>query len=122
MLERFISPFYPPIEDRSPLPVLYTPGAFVVLVFGYAIGPGPIRTATISLLLVLFALQRPYYTVGNAAQDYGLSGWFIVFLPLFLDFSATNPRWVGRIDEHPPRKDNKGITRYDLKTWSQRLA
>ncbi|KAI1647387.1 uncharacterized protein F4817DRAFT_337410 [Daldinia loculata] len=122
MLERFINPFYPPIEERLPLPILYTPGAFVVLVFGYAIGPGPIRIAAISLLLVLFALQRPYYTVGNAAQDYGLSGWFIVFLLLFLDFSVTNPRWIGRIDESSSRKDSKGITRHDPKIWPQRLA
>ncbi|KAF3065262.1 hypothetical protein GL218_02728 [Daldinia childiae] len=122
MLKHFIDPFYPPIEERSPLPILYTPGAFVVLVFGYAIGPSPIRTTTISLLLILFALQRPCYTIGNAAQDYGLSGWFIVFLLLFLDFSSTNPRWVGQIDESSSRKDKKGIARYDPETWPQRLS
>ncbi|KAI0847196.1 hypothetical protein F5Y00DRAFT_271315 [Daldinia vernicosa] len=122
MLERFINTLYPLIEERSPLPVLYIPGAFMVLVFGYAIGPDPIRTTTISLLLVLFALRRPCYTVGNTAQDYGLSGWFIVFVLLFLDFSATNPRWVGRRDESSSRKDNESITRRDPETWPQRLA
>ncbi|KAI0095915.1 hypothetical protein F4814DRAFT_435407 [Daldinia grandis] len=124
MLEHFINPFYPPIEERSPLPILYTPGAFAILVFGYAIGPGPIWIATISSLLVISALQRPCYTAGNAARDYGLSGWSIVFLLLFLDFSTTNPRWIGRRDGSSSREDNnKGITtQRDPRTWLQRLA
>ncbi|KAI8957042.1 hypothetical protein F5Y11DRAFT_113937 [Daldinia sp. FL1419] len=124
MLEHIINPFYPPIEERVPLPILYTPGALLLLAVGYAIGPGLIQTTVISSLLVLLFLLRPYYAIGNAVHDYGLSGWFIVFLLLFLDFSSTNPRWTGRTDGFSSRRDGKDIPQSDLKTktWPQRFV
>lgn len=121
MLENLIDSYYPPIGERAQLPALYMPAAFAVLVFGYAIGRGPLRTTVISSLLLLFLLWRPHYTAGGVTPDYSLSGGFVIFLLSFLDLSVSNPRWVGRPDKSSSKKDSSGVAWSDLETWPQRL-
>ncbi|XXG98625.1 hypothetical protein Hte_004950 [Hypoxylon texense] len=136
MLERFLNPFYPPVEERAPLPAAYTPAALAVLALGYAVGPGRVRTAAAGYLLLVLALRRPRFTAGGAAPDYGLSGGFVIFLLAFADMSVSDPRWIGKPKtktkpgpEANSSSDNgsgsgssdNGLAWRDLETWPQRL-
>ncbi|KAI0010928.1 hypothetical protein F4779DRAFT_260529 [Xylariaceae sp. FL0662B] len=122
MLENLINPFYPPIEERAPLPAFYLPAAFALLVLGYAIGPGLIRNTAISSLLLLLTLQRPYYTAGSVASDYSFSGVCIIYFLASLDLGNSNPRWIGRTDKPAPKDGSSGVAWRDAKTWPQRLG
>lgn len=110
---------YPPLSARSPLPALYLPLGYSVLILGYVLGPGSIRGFAISSALLLLALQRPRFTAGDVVQDYCLSGVSIVFLLNYLDHGTAGggPRYFGRADHPLPRP----VGREDNRTWAQKL-
>lgn len=136
MLGQLIDPFYPPIQERQPLPWFYMPGTFGILWLGYSVGPGTIRSSVTSLALLALVLLRPAFTLGSVSKDYSLSGIPILWLLLFVDLgtNAYHPRYVGKPavggGNKPAEKgsgsgsgsdSDSGVGFRDLKTWPQRL-
>lgn len=123
-MERFLNPFYPPLEERPPLPALYVPASMAVLILGFAIGPGRIRTAATTSLLLLLAFVRPGYADIGVTRDYGLSGLIVIFILSFVDLSFSDPRWVGKpkvVRGSSSSSNDAGVAWRDLQTWPARL-
>ncbi|KAK7745743.1 hypothetical protein SLS62_009624 [Diatrype stigma] len=134
MLGRLLDPLYPSVEQRAPLPPLYTPGALAVLVLGHALGPGPLRTSASRLALLLLLLARPCFTTGNVSTDYSRTtitvAWMLLLLDLGGGATAARLRYVGKpsSSSKPATRDGDGSSSVgvgvgygDLTTWPQRL-
>ncbi|OTA99124.1 hypothetical protein M426DRAFT_325421 [Hypoxylon sp. CI-4A] len=118
---RNLFPDYPALEAREPLPPHQYPTAFIALVLGYALGPGPVQTSCITWLLLHLGLSRPCFTLGDTTLDYTTSSLFFVFWLWYVDHGVGRgggPRYVGRLGRSLPER---GVGRKDLKTWTEKL-
>lgn len=121
MIGRLLDPFYPPAQEREPLPSLYYPISYAVLLLGYFLGPGAVKAFAASSVLLVLALQRPRFTSGDVVTDYTLSGTLFILLLAYLDHGTAiedGPRYVGRLRKLLP---NGGTGERDPKTWWQKL-
>lgn len=94
-----ISSIYPTLEDRRPLPALYTPTAYLFTILPWLLPKSQARIlATLPILSLLFFL-RPYYTSGSPLEDYNSAIYLFCWLTGYLDFLVFSPA----LNEPDPR-------------------
>ncbi|KAH9889203.1 membrane bound O-acyl transferase family-domain-containing protein [Xylariomycetidae sp. FL2044] len=95
----YLKTLYPPVEDRLPIPPLYTQASFVLAVLavlGLAMGRRGHSPFIVYSCLVLWTLLRPCYTSDSPSGDYNTAGIAIIFIINIWDHTRA-PAQVYRI-------------------------
>ncbi|KAI1504853.1 hypothetical protein F5X99DRAFT_416285 [Biscogniauxia marginata] len=114
------TPFYPTLGERVPIGYVHRTLPFVVSIAAHYMGHGTLSTAVAGSLLVLFMLQRPFYTTGGNFGDYAYTALDLWLITRLVDFYFNPPRYLGGPDS--PLRKTGGVHAKDLKSWKERLV
>jgi hypothetical protein len=91
-MQSIIASLYPPLDQREPLPTLYTSVCFFISLLPFLISNKRLAVSISFPLLLALCIYQPHYTFGIPSNDYYNSAPFIALPLCYVDFVLCTPR------------------------------